>query len=1198
MRYNMNIKKFILPSAILLVMLFSIAAISAADLNDTDNVGEDTLKDGEIDEGSISDLYLEFLNADSSFDFTRDYKYDNLSDLGFEGGIVVSKKNFEINGNNHVIDCGNKTRAFNFTGTDAIIKDLIIKNAVYNSGSAIVTKSNLTLNNVTFINCSSVVNSPLDNNGAISASNVYLNINNCKFIDNSGNEGASITAYGSIVDVVNSTFISSSDRIIKGQIYLYKSDLTVSGSDFLNTTSRYSTAIFVEDKSSISISKSKFRNLFANKTAGAIAVKQVTSLDISNCEFYNVSSANNGGAIFADINGDNVNQMGIVLISNTKFDECYSGFGGAILQLAGSLIVTDSHFTDNSAEYEGGAIYTSYANVDISDSTFRNNTALDNISYGGACYFDKGDVNLNNNIFEDNVGLIVSTIYAYDTNLNLQKNYFDNPFNNMSIYSVYGTVNIDGNTFTNDNYSFNNTDHFFNYENTANPFIILNNTIYFDELPEKFDLREYGFVTPVKDQGFMGACWAFGHIAALESSLLRYTNQTYSLSVNNMQNTLLQYSKYGRVTAVEGGRYYSAISYLVDWLGIFPEEYDGYDELGKISSLYITPDDIHIQNVVVIPPRNNAQDNDLIKNALINYGAVAAVHRAEFDEDGIYYNPVYSAIYYNGKLSSDHMVCIVGWDDNFSRNNFNPNNRPPADGAWIVKNSWGTDWGDGGYFYVSYYDTSIANNPSVAYIINNDSYNRIYQHNVGGIGEWSETAKYYANKFIADEDELIAAVGTFFDGAGKNYEFSISVNNVEVYTQNGISKFGGYETIKLDKFVQIKKGDTFLIKFKNMLFYDRLLRIHVEKDQSFASSDGKTWKDLSTEDIVAILKAYTVSDINITKNLESYYNNETIFVAQVGPGEEVIFEFNGENATRIADVNGLANLTIDVDVGGYPITTYYNNISIVNYVLIKSTIVSSDVTRGYNSNYNYKLQLLDSSGNPLNKTAVPIAINGKFKNYTCDESGYITLPFTKLTKQQTITVVNPVTGDNRLTKIVVKSRFSGASNVAMYYFDGSKFKARIVGDDGNFVGKNQVVTIKLNKKTYKVKTDSKGYVTLKIPNTLKPKSYKLTATYKGQTIKKTIKVKQNLKTNKYSVKKSAKKLVVKATLKNGKTALKNKKITLKIKGKKITAKTNKKGIAKFTIKKNIIKKLKAGKKYTMQVTYLKNTIKTTLKVKR
>ncbi len=142
------------------------------------------------------------------------------------------------------------------------------------------------------------------------------------------------------------------------------------------------------------------------------------------------------------------------------------------------------------------------------------------------------------------------------------------------------------------------------------------------------------------------------------------------------------------------------------------------------------------------------------------------------------------------------------------------------------------------------------------------------------------------------------------------------------------------------------------------------------------------------------------------------------------------------------------------------------------------------------------------------------------------------------------------------------------------------------------------MTIKLNKKTCHVKTNANGYVTLKIPSTTKLGSYKLTATYKGQTIKKTIKVKQNLKTSKYTVKKSAKKLTVKATLKNGKIAGKNKKITLKLNGKKFTAKTNKNGIAKFTIKKNVIKKLKAGKKYTMKVTYLKNTIKTTLNVKR
>lgn len=181
---------------------------------------------------------------------------------------------------------------------------------------------------------------------------------------------------------------------------------------------------------------------------------------------------------------------------------------------------------------------------------------------------------------------------------------------------------------------------------------------------------------------------------------------------------------------------------------------------------------------------------------------------------------------------------------------------------------------------------------------------------------------------------------------------------------------------------------------------------------------------------------------------------------------------------------------------------------------------------------------------------------------------------------------------------MVKSRFSGAGNVVMYYFDGSKFKSRIVGDDGKYVGKGQTVTIKLNKKTYKVKTSANGYVTLKIPSTVKPGTHKIKATYKGQTITKTVKIKQNLKTSKYTIKKSAKKLTVKAILKNGKIAGKNKKVTLKINGKKFTAKTNKKGIAKFTIKKNVIKKLKAGKKYTMKVTYFKNTIKTTLYVKR
>ena len=84
-----------------------------------------------------------------------------------------------------------------------------------------------------------------------------------------------------------------------------------------------------------------------------------------------------------------------------------------------------------------------------------------------------------------------------------------------------------------------------------------------------------------------------------------------------------------------------------------------------------------------------------------------------------------------------------------------------------------------------------------------------------------------------------------------------------------------------------------------------------------------------------------------------------------------------------------------------------------------------------------------------------------------------------------------------------------------------------------------------------------------------------------------------------NVKKSAKTLKIKITLKKvNNKYLTNKKVTLKISGKTITAKTNKKGVATFTVKKNILSKLKAGKSYKYQVTYLKDTVKKTLKVKK
>lgn len=170
-----------------------------------------------------------------------------------------------------------------------------------------------------------------------------------------------------------------------------------------------------------------------------------------------------------------------------------------------------------------------------------------------------------------------------------------------------------------------------------------------------------------------------------------------------------------------------------------------------------------------------------------------------------------------------------------------------------------------------------------------------------------------------------------------------------------------------------------------------------------------------------------------------------------------------------------------------------------------------------------------------------------------------------------------------------------ANDLSVFYNDGKKYTVTVYGTDGKAAVKTQVV-FKINgKKVGSAVTDAKGVATLKI--TQVPKTYKITAEALGASMTKTLKVKQVLKLQKVKVKRSAKKLVIKVTLKQGKKALAKKKITLKFKGKKYVKKTNKKGVAKFTIKKSVLKKLKKGKKVTYSATYIKDTVKRTVKVK-
>lgn len=157
-----------------------------------------------------------------------------------------------------------------------------------------------------------------------------------------------------------------------------------------------------------------------------------------------------------------------------------------------------------------------------------------------------------------------------------------------------------------------------------------------------------------------------------------------------------------------------------------------------------------------------------------------------------------------------------------------------------------------------------------------------------------------------------------------------------------------------------------------------------------------------------------------------------------------------------------------------------------------------------------------------------------------------------------------------------------------------EYKVKVTGKTGKVI-KNARVTFKINgKKIKSSKTNSKGIATLKLPSKYSPKKYTITAIYKNKKISKKVTVKHviSLKTSK--IKKSAK-LVLKASLKK---SLKNKVVTFKFNGKSYKAKTNSKGIAKVIVKKSALKNLKVGKKVTLKATYLKDTVKKSLRVKK
>ena len=141
---------------------------------------------------------------------------------------------------------------------------------------------------------------------------------------------------------------------------------------FANTTATYSPAIYVVG-SKVRIIDSKFINLKANITAGAMSLREGGELYIKNCEFINTTSSRNAGAVYVDITGYNPGNEGNVTIIDSKFKNVSSEFAGAYVQLGGQFWINNTEFINSHAIFNGGAVYLSFTETEINNCTFDSN---------------------------------------------------------------------------------------------------------------------------------------------------------------------------------------------------------------------------------------------------------------------------------------------------------------------------------------------------------------------------------------------------------------------------------------------------------------------------------------------------------------------------------------------------------------------------------------------------------------------------------------------------------------------------------------------------------------------------------------------------------------------------------------------------------------------------------------------------------
>ena len=465
--------------------------------------------------------------------------------------------------------------------------------------------------------------------------------------------------------------------------------------------------------------------------------------------------------------------------------------------------------------------------------------------------------------------------------------------------------------------------------------------------PALFDLRTLDRVTAVRDQQSTGTCWAFAALGSVESNILTQGGGVTSLSPKHLAWFVFKSPVHftfsqqyfdgdpsqpfppNRNVFEQGGNNWQAIAALARWIGPVNEADCPYGTF-PYSTAELSTSELptgnetvqrHLQNALYLAgPLGASQVFELpahaafvanVKTALQTYGALSILFRY----DPKFLNEAHSAFYQpdgqGGEFGqySNHAVTLVGWDDNYPKENMvvsgddGAGYTPPANGAWLFKNSWGASAGDNGYYWISYYNRVLKD--GIAYVTEaTTNYDAVYEHDpLGWVTSYGYTTSatpdtaYFANVFTAGTPtdplaenfsgrtssiETLRAI-SFYAGA-INSQYTIWVyrggsagdptNGTLVSgPQVGVLEAPGYHTITLETTPSFSAGERFtvVVRLKTPDFsYPLPAEIALAgysdaatagADQSYISSNGTTWTDVVTGEATAnaCLKAFTTT---------------------------------------------------------------------------------------------------------------------------------------------------------------------------------------------------------------------------------------------------------------------------------------------------------------------------------------------------